>query len=93
MLSPSGGFSADVEGKSVLTQDGDVVGEVVRTSNGTAWIRPRPELVAGYGSRLTSCWDPAALFELDESAVTTDHDGQLRIKPGERATTGELTRG
>lgn len=81
-------FTPEDEGKRVVSPNGEVVGEVVRTENGTAFVRPQPELVAGYGSRLTGCWDPSELFALDGSEVTTDPDGRIRIKPEERTEPG-----
>lgn len=81
------GFTPDDEGTCVVTADGEVVGEVVRIEDGTAFVRPRTELVVGYGSRLTGCWDPSDLFQLDETAVTTDADGRIRIKPATDAGT------
>lgn len=84
-------FTAADEGKRVVTHDGDVVGEVVRTENGTAFVRARPELLAGYGSRVASCWDPSDVFALDESAVSDDTEGCIRIKPEERPGTLQNT--
>ena len=84
VLRSSHGFTTEDEGKQVVTAAGETVGEVVRTENGTAFVRPQRELVVGYGSRLTGCVDPSALFPLEESAVTVDADGQIRIKPEAR---------
>lgn len=69
------------DGKRVVTSDGRVVGWVKCTDDGTALIRPRPELVANYGSLLTSCWDPDDYFRLDESAVTAVEESAVRIQP------------
>lgn len=77
-------FTAEDEGKRVVAPDGEVVGEVVRTEDGTAFVRARSDLLAGYGSRVTSCWDPSDVFALDESAVTTHAEGHIQIKPAER---------
>lgn len=85
-------FTAEDEGKHVVTPDGDVVGEVVRTEDGTAYVRPQPELVAGYGSRLTGCWDESDVFALDESAVATRAEDHIRIKPAGRSDSGLLQR-
>lgn len=83
-------FTAEDEGKHVLAPDGEMVGEVVRTEDGTAFVRACPELLAGYGSRLTGCWDPSEVFALDESAVTSDAEGYIQIKPAERPETDTL---
>lgn len=77
-------FTPEDEGKPVVTESGDVVGDVVRCEDGTAFVRPRRELVAGYGSRLTGCWDASELFQLDASAVVPDTSGRIKIKPEER---------
>ncbi|MFW5934326.1 MAG: hypothetical protein ACOCQL_00580 [Halolamina sp.] len=83
-------FTPADEGKHVVAPDGAVVGEIVRTEDGTAFVRARPELLAGYGSWVTSCWDPADVFALDESAVRVDAEGKIRIKSEERHETGTL---
>ncbi|QKY22000.1 PRC-barrel domain containing protein (plasmid) [Halolamina sp. CBA1230] len=85
-------FTPEDEGKRVVTTSGDVVGEVVRCEDGTAFVRPRRELVVGYGSRLTGCWDPSELFPLDGSAVVADAEGRIQIKPEERAESGPVAR-
>ncbi|WP_049980214.1 hypothetical protein [Halolamina rubra] len=83
-------FTPADEGKRVVAPDGAVVGKVVRTEDGTAFVRALPELLAGYGSRVTSCWDPADVFALDESAVHDDTEGCIRIKAEERPEPGTL---
>lgn len=81
-------FTAEDEGKQVVAPDGAVVGKIVRAEDGTAFVRAQPELVSGYGSRITGCWDPTEVFALDESAVTTDGEGRIQIKPQEHPEPG-----
>jgi hypothetical protein len=83
-------FTAEDEGKRVVTTGGEVVGEIARTEDGTAFVRPSRELVSCYGSRITSCLDPDELLPLDASAVTLDGEERVRIKPEERPEPGTV---
>lgn len=83
-------FTAEDEGKRVVTTSGELVGEIARTEDGTAFVRPSRELVACYGSRITSCLDPDELLPLDGSAVTVDGEGRVRIDPEERPEPGTV---
>jgi hypothetical protein len=83
-------FTPEDEGKRVVTASGEVVGEIARTEDGTAFVRPRRELVACYGSLITGCLDPEELLPLDASTVTLDDEGRVRIDPEERPAPGTV---
>ncbi|GAB7095430.1 hypothetical protein JCM30237_25830 [Halolamina litorea] len=70
------------EGKRVVTTDGEVVGHIDRTEADGVFVRPRAELIAGYGSLLNSCWERMGSFRLDESAVTAVEEDAVRIQAG-----------
>lgn len=76
----SGPLTGDDDGKQVVTSNGQVVGWVEYADDGTAFVRPRPEFVANYGSLLTSCWGSNDRFQLDESAITAVEDDAVRIQ-------------
>lgn len=73
-------LSAADDGKRVLTSDGELLGWLECTDDGTAFVRPRREYVTGYGSLLTGCWDRVDSFRLDESAVAAVEDRAVRIR-------------
>lgn len=83
-------FTAEDEGKRVVTTSGEVVGEIARTADGTAFVRPNRELVACYGSRITGCLNPDELLPLDGSVVTLDGEGRVRIDPEGRPEPGTV---
>lgn len=62
-------FTSADEGKPVITPDGDVLGEIARIRNGRAYVRPRPNLITGYGSWLAHCWTSHDAFRLADDAV------------------------
>lgn len=74
----TGTLTAADEGKPVVTPAGEIVGRIVRIDD-AVFVRPCPELVAGYGSLLTGCWDSVDCLRLDESAVATVDDDTVRI--------------
>jgi len=62
-------FDRSDEGKRVVTTAGDVVGTVLEIERGVAHVRPEPDLFDGYGSWISSYWDPEGAYELDREAV------------------------
>ncbi len=60
-------FDRTDEGKRVVTPDGTTLGTVDRVREGTAYVRPAPDVLAGFGPRVAGPWDDA--YELDGETV------------------------
>lgn len=55
--------------RRLVTPEGDRVGTVERIRDGEIYVRPDPDLLAGYGSWLCGSWEDGAPFRLDDAAV------------------------
>ena len=73
-------FSPDDAGKRVVTPDGDVVGDVELVRGGTAYVRPSPGLLDGYGSVLRSPWERDEPFRLDSQWVDSVTDDEVLLR-------------
>lgn len=65
----AGRLSPEDEGKLLVTRSGDIVGVVDTIDEGTAYVRPNPGLLSGYGSWLAGPVQECSPFRLDDSAV------------------------
>ena len=84
-------FSPADEGKQVVTADGHVLGVVVETSAGNAYVRPRAGLAVGCGSWLASALRERDAVRLDGDRVAgvRDHEIVVSSPPSrERLTLG-----
>lgn len=81
------------EGKPLVTPYGDVVGVLDRIDAETAYVRPNPGLLSGYGSWIAGSIGDVESFRLDEESVaevtndcvviaqdTTEHSRVKRIE-------------
>lgn len=57
------------EGKRLVTPRGDLVGVLDRVQGGTAYVRPIPGLLSGYGPRIAGSIQDVESFRLDEESV------------------------
>ena len=81
-------FDRTDEGKPVVTPDGELVGWVARAEGGRPKIRPRPDLVSGYGSWITGTWDDAGPFDLDPERIDHVTDRNVVLAPGGTESAG-----
>ncbi len=57
------------EGKALVTPRGDIVGVLDRIHAGTAYVRPTPGLLSGYGPWISGSIQDDKMFRLDEESV------------------------
>lgn len=68
------------EGKRVVTPRGETLGTVDRVRDGTAYVRPTTDVVAGFGPRPARSWYELT-YELDEDAVEGIVDDTVVLAP------------
>lgn len=79
-------FNPDDEGKPVVTDAGEVVGDVDRVQGGKAYVKPEPGLLDGHGSLLGSHWMGMDPVPLDERRVESVTDEVVVLKPVDSAS-------
>lgn len=74
-------FNPDDEGKRVVTDAGDVVGDVDRVKGGKAFVKPEPGLLDGHGSLIGGLWAGVDPLPLDGRSVESVTDETVVLKP------------
>lgn len=62
-------FTPADEGKRVVTSDGEIVGDVTRVTDETAFVTPATDVLTGLGPCLYDAWTRCTPFVLDPRQV------------------------
>lgn len=73
-------FTADDEGKRVLTSDGQMVGTVEKVDGGDAHVKPDTDLVGSIRRRLGWTDDTEEMYHLESDRVESISDDEITLK-------------